>query len=457
MSEEFAPAGAPQPHGGEPHGDAHGGAPHEGPPTVAQTGRTAAFGFIYATAVMNALSFGIMIPILPNLIRSFFGAATADATAHAAIWQTIFGVTWGAMQFVIGPVLGMMSDRYGRRPVMLISIFGLALDFLIMAFAPTLAWLLIGRILNGATASSFSTANAYVADITQPKDRARNFGWMASAFSIGFLLGPATGGFLATKDLHFLALHVSGLRVPFIAAAALCAINWLYGLFVLPESLPPERRMSAFNWRRANPVASLELLASHGELLPLASVNFLFQLAQQVLPNVFVLYTTFRYHWAVGFLGVTFFITGALGIIVQAFVVRPMVAWLGERGAVLFGAACGATGFLIYALAPNGTAYFFGMPVFAMMGLMQPGLQGMMTKRVSPSEQGRLQGANQSTGGIAAIIGPTVFPLTFSFALTHLPGVPGLPILIAASLLAVAILACLNIRVDAGEVAQAAE
>ncbi|HEX7758416.1 MAG TPA: TCR/Tet family MFS transporter [Caulobacteraceae bacterium] len=408
-------------------------------------GRPAAFGFIYATAVMNALSFGIMIPILPNLIRSFFGAATPEATASASVWQAIFGVAWGLMQFVIGPVLGMMSDRFGRRPVMLISILGLAVDFLIMAFAPTLTWLLLGRILNGATAASFSTANAYVADITEPKDRARNFGWMASAFSIGFLLGPMTGTFLTTQDLYVAGLHISGLRVPFIAAAGLCAINWIYGLLVLPESLPPERRLAAFNWRRANPVASLELLRSHNELLPLAGVNFLFQLAQQVLPNIFVLYTTMRYHWSLRFLGVTFLITGVLGILVQAFVVGPVVARVGERGSVLLGAAMGATGFLIYALAPTGELYFIGMPFFALIGLMQPGLQGLMTQRVSPSEQGRLQGANQSTGGIAAIVGPTVFPLTFAFALRHVQGVPGLPILIAASLLGIAFIAALNV------------
>jgi len=422
------------------------GAPHHhGPPTVAETGRTAAFGFIYATAVMNALSFGIMIPILPSLIRSFFGEATAAATASAAFWQFVFGVTWGFMQFIIGPVLGMMSDRFGRRPVMLISILGLAADFLIMAFAPTLLWLLVGRILNGATASSFATANAYVADITTPDRRARNFGWMASAFSIGFLLGPMTGGFLSTQDLHLGVLHVSGLRVPFIAAAGLCAVNWIYGLFVLPESLPPERRLAAFNWTRANPIASLSLLRSHHELLPLASVNFLFQLSQQVLPNIFVLYTTMRYHWPIQFLGVTFFITGALGILVQSFVVGPVVSRVGERGSVLLGAACGATGFLIYALAPTGTIYFFGMPIFALMGLMQPGLQGLMTRRVSPNEQGRLQGANQSTGGIAAIVGPTVFPLTFAFALRHVPAAPGLPILIASGLLMVAFVAALNV------------
>jgi DHA1 family tetracycline resistance protein-like MFS transporter len=413
------------------------------PPAARPKGRQAAFGFIFAASVMNAISFGLMIPVLPALIRSFYGAATTQATAAAADWQFVFSLTWGAMQFLSGPVLGMLSDRFGRRPVMLISILGLSLDFLVMAFAPTLSWLLLGRVLNGATAASFSTANAYVADISTPQTRARNFGWMGSAFSVGFLLGPTIGGLLTTHDVHLGSLVIPGLRMPFVVAAALCAVNWVYGLLVLPESLPRERRIAAFNWRRANPVASLALLRSHRDLLPLASINFMNQLAQQVLPGIFVLYTQLRYHWSEGFLGVTFFITGALGILVQFFVVGPVVKRVGERGAVIAGAAAGAMGFAIYGLAGNQWTYFIGMPVFALSGLMQPGLQGLMTQHVASSEQGRLQGANQSTNGIASIIGP-LFPLTFALTLRYLPGFPGLPILIASGLLMVAMLLSLR-------------
>lgn len=379
---------------------------------------------------MNAVSFGIMIPVLPNLIRSFVGGDTAQGTAQASEWQFVFATAWGLMQFIFGPILGMLSDRYGRRPVMLISIFGLAVDFLFMAFAPTLAWLLVGRMISGMTAASFSTANAYVADVTTPERRARNFGLMGSAFSIGFLGGPALGGFLADINL----------RLPFMVAAGLCAINWLYGLLLLPESLPSERRIAAFDWRRANPLGSLKLLRSHRELLGFAVTYFLFVLAQNVLPNVFVLYTTWRYHWSLSFLGVTFLITGALGILVSAFLVGPVVKRIGERGAVLLGAFCGAVGFAVYALAPTGLIYFAGMPIFALMGLMQPGLQGLMTRLVGPSEQGQLQGANQSLQGISSIIGPALFSLTFAWALRRNASLhlPGLPILIAAGLLALA-------------------
>jgi DHA1 family tetracycline resistance protein-like MFS transporter len=395
--------------------------------------RAPAFGFIYATAVMNALSFGLMIPVLPSLIKAFLGGDTAAA----ASWQAVFGVTWGAMQFVSGPVLGLLSDRFGRRPVLLISIFGLGCDFLVMAFAPSLVWLLLGRVLNGLTAASFSTANAYVADVTPPERRARNFGLMSSAFSIGFLGGPLVGGLLASINL----------RLPFMAAAGLCLINGLYGLFVLPESLAPERRLTQFDWTRANPFGSLLLLRSRQELLGLASVNFLFQLAQSVLPNIFVFYTTYRYHWSLRFLGATFLITGALGVLVQGFLVGPVIKRVGERGAVLAGALFGAAGFTIFALASTGAFYFIGAPFFALIGLMQPGVQGLMSRRVGPREQGQLQGASQSLQGIAAILGPLVFPTVFAWAVRHDASLhmPGLAILIAAALLVAAFFVALKV------------
>jgi DHA1 family tetracycline resistance protein-like MFS transporter len=407
-------------------------APAKGP------GRAPAFGFIYASAVMNALSFGLMIPVLPNLIKALVGGTDAAVvTASAASWQAVFGVTWGAMQFISSPVLGMLSDRFGRRPVLLISIFGLAADFLVMAFAPTLWWLFLGRVLNGMTAASFSTAGAYVADVTPPEKRARNFGLMGSAFSIGFLGGPWVGGVLGDINL----------RLPFMAAAGICLINGLYGLFILPESLPPERRILAFNWRKANPIGSLDLLRSRQNLLGLAGVSFLFQLSQSVLPNIFVLYTTYRYRWSLNFLGATFLITGVLGVFVSAVLVGPVVKRIGERGAVLVGAAFGVLGFVIYAFASTGAWYFVGAPFFALLGLMLPGLQGLMSRRISPNEQGQLQGANQSLQGISSILGPLIFPLTFAWALRNdaTLHMPGLPILIAASLLVLAFLIALRV------------
>jgi len=395
--------------------------------------RRAAFGFIFACALMNSVSFGIMIPVLPNLIKEFAGGDTAMASE----WNVVFAVTWGIMQFFCGPVLGMLSDRIGRRPVLLISLFGLAVDFMFMAFAPTLMWLFVGRVLNGATAASFSTANAYVADVTPPAERAKTFGWMGSAFSFGFLVGPALGGWLAGYDI----------RLPFIVAGALTAANWLYGFFVLPESLPPEKRIARFDWRRANPLGSLGFLRAHGELLGLATVGFLFQLAHTVLPSIFVLYSGYRYGWSPAVIGLTMMATGLAGVLVQTLLVGPVVARIGERGALLLGAFAGAAGFTIYGMASTGWMYLAGVPVFALMNFLQPGLQGLMTRRVGPHQQGQLQGANQSLQGVASVLGPIVFGLTFAWSIRHDAALhaPGLAIYLAAALLAAAFMLSLKV------------
>lgn len=395
--------------------------------------RQAGFGFIFGSALINAISFGIMIPILPNLIREMAGGDTAAASE----WNVLFATTWGLMQLVFGPMLGMLSDRFGRRPVLLLSLFGLGVDFLFMAFAPTLWWLFVGRVLNGATAASFSTANAYLADVTPPERRAKVFGWMGSAFSFGFIIGPTLGGMLGEFDL----------RLPFMAAAALTFGNWLYGLFILPESLPPERRAKSYDWSRANPLGALKLLRSRPGLLGLAGVGFLFQISHMVLPTIFVLYTTYRYGWSPGVLGATFLLTGVLGVIVQMFLVGPVVARIGERNAVLLGAVCGVLGFAWYGAASNGWLYLLGAPIFAGIGFMMPGLQGLMTRRVQPHEQGQLQGANQSLTGIASVTGPPLFGLVFAWSVRHDATLhaPGLAIYLAAALLALAFVLTLKV------------
>jgi DHA1 family tetracycline resistance protein-like MFS transporter len=401
--------------------------------------RKAAFGFIFASAVMNAISFGLMIPVLPNLVKSFVGGDTA----RAALWTMTFGLTWGAMQFLWGPVLGSLSDRFGRRPVLLISIFGLGIDYVLMAFAPTIWWLLVGRIINGLTASSFSTASAYVADVTAPEDRAKRFGLMGSAFGLGFLIGPLIGGGLAEVNI----------RLPFMVAAALALINGLYGLFVLPESLPPERRMMKFEWLKSNPIASLGFIRAHGSMAGLSTIYFLFMLSQSVWPNTFVLYAGYRFHWQILAVAAALFANGAATILVQTLLVGPVVKRIGERGAVLLGAVCGVIGMLIAGLATSGWIYIFCIPFAGLSNLLQAGLMALMTRRVGPTEQGRLQGANQSLQGVTSVIGPLLYGGTLAWAIHNDATLhqPGLPVLIAAGLLAAAVLIAVRVARPAPE------
>jgi MFS transporter, DHA1 family, tetracycline resistance protein len=400
------------------------------PPTG---GRRAAFGFIFVSAVASAMSIGIMVPILPNLLKSFTGG---DAAA-ASEWNVMFSACGGAMSFLAGPILGLMSDRFGRRPVLLVSMFGLGLDFLFMAFAPSLSWLFVGRLISGATSGLFSTAGAYVADVTPPQNRARAFGWMGSAFSFGFLAGPAIGGLLGQHNL----------RLPFMAAAGITLLNALYGLLVLPESLPLASRVKHFDLARANPLGSLRLLRSHADLLPLAGVGFLNQLAQMVWPSIFVLYTGYRYHWTPLFTGFWMMAGGAMGVLVQSVLVGPAVKRLGERGTLAVGATAMAASLGWYGLAPTGPLYMWGMPIGALAGLIIPGLQGLMTRRVGPTEQGQLQGANQSLQGMASVLGPVIFGLSFAAAVRHPQwGVPGLPMLLASGIM----VGCLVLAVVAG-------
>jgi len=394
----------------------------------------AAFGFIFVSAVASAMSIGIMVPILPNLLKQFSGGDTAMATE----WNVTFAVAGGMMSFFAGPVLGLLSDRFGRRPVLLISLTGFGIDFLFMAFAPSLWWLFVGRLISGATSGIFSTANAYVADVTAPENRARAFGWMGSAFSFGFLAGPAIGGLLGNYNL----------RWPFMAAAALTLVNAFYGLLVLPESLPETRRATSFRWRRANPLGSLTLLRSHHELLPLAGVGFLNQLANMVWPSVFVLYTGYRYHWTPGTTGFVMMGGSVLGIAVQSFLVGPAVKRLGERGCMLAGATSAALALGWYSLAPTGLIYLIGMPLSALWGLLIPGLQGLMTRRVGPTEQGQLQGANQSLIGISSVLGPLIYGLSFAWAIRHPEySFSGLPMFLAS----VTMMACLVLALWAGQ------
>lgn len=384
--------------------------------------RKAALIFIFITVMLDMLALGMIIPVLPKLVTHFMN----DDPAKAAQVFGLFGTTWAAMQFLASPILGALSDRFGRRPVILASNFGLGLDYIVMALAPNIGWLFFGRLISGITAASVPTASAYIADVTTPEKRAAGFGMLGAAFGIGFVLGPAMGGLLGQHDKH----------LPFWVAAGLSLANAMYGTFVLPESLPKEKR-AAFSWKRANPVGALKLLAGHRELFGLAAVIFLSFLAHEVLPSTFVLYAGYRYGWGAATVGMTLAMVGICSGAVQGGLVGPAVRRFGERKTLITGLLCGALGFAIYGLAPTGHLFWLGIPVMAIWGLANPSMQGLMTKRVGPSEQGRLQGTLSSLRGIGGMLGPGLFTLTFATFIKdkqswHLPGAP---FLLAAVLL----------------------
>lgn len=383
--------------------------------------RHAALGFIFVTILLDMLAFGIAAPTLPKLISDFLGGNTAKASEYLGLFTTTFAL----MQFFFAPVLGMISDRFGRRPVVLLSNFGLAMDYLIMAVAPSLRWLFLGRTLAGLSASSVSTATAYISDITPPEKRSKSFGLLGAAFGMGFIVGPAIGGWLG--------MHSA--RLPFWVAGAASLLNAGYGFFVLPESLVPEKRQTRFLWKNANPIGALRLLRSHTELLGLAAVNFLGYVAHEVYLTVWILYAMYRFGWDQRMVGMGLAVVGICQIICSAILVGPIVARIGERRALLTGLFFAALGFAMFGWAGSTWMFVAAIGVNALWSLAGPTSQTLMTQRVRPSEQGELQGAIGSLRGIAMIVGPQIFASTFAFFIAPEHHMPGAPWYLAAMLL----------------------
>jgi MFS transporter, DHA1 family, tetracycline resistance protein len=385
----------------------------------------AAVAFIFVTILLDMLALGLIMPILPKLIESFVD----NDTASAARIFGLFGTAWALMQFFFSPILGGLSDRFGRRPVVLLSNFGLALDYVLMALAPSLSWLFVGRVISGITSASVSTAFAYIADITPSERRAAVFGKIGVAFGAGFILGPAIGGLLGGIDP----------RLPFWAAAGLSFANTLYGWLILPESLPRERR-APFRWKNANPLGALHLLRSNRTLAGLSIVTFVAQLAHVVLPSTFVLYATYRYGWTTTTVGVTLAMVGICSMAVQGGAIGPIVRRFGERRALLMGLASGAAGFLIFGTASSGPLFWIGIPVMALWGVAGAATQALTTRLVAPDQQGQLQGATSSVQSVSQLLGPFLFTLTFAYFIgPQAPlKLPGAPFLLAAALLAAA-------------------
>ena len=389
--------------------------------------RGAAVAFIFVTILLDMLALGLILPILPKLVESFVD----NDTASAARIFGLFGTAWALMQFFSSPVLGALSDRFGRRPVVLLSNLGLALDYVLMALAPSLIWLFIGRVISGITSASVSTAFAYIADMTPPERRAAVFGKIGVAFGAGFILGPALGGLLGGMDP----------RLPFWVAAGLSFANTLYGLLILPESLPKERR-SPFRWKSATPIGALHLLRSDRALTGLSVVHFIAQLAHVVLPSTFVLYAIYRYGWDARTVGLTLAMVGICAMAVQGAAIGPIVRRFGERRALLLGLGSGAAGFLIFGAAPSGPLFWIGIPVMALWGVAGAATQALMTRLVPPDQQGQLQGATSSVQSLSQLLGPFLFTLTFAYFIGAQAPVtlPGAPFLLASVLLLLALL-----------------
>jgi DHA1 family tetracycline resistance protein-like MFS transporter len=382
--------------------------------------RNAAMSFIFVTVALDMLALGVMIPVFPTLIKSFTGEG--DAAASLAVGA--LAVVWSVAQFVASPILGVLSDRFGRRSVLLGSTFGSTIDYIIMALAPALSWLYVGRALSGVFSATVPTASAYIADVTSEDQRAGAYGMIGAAFGLGFVVGPALGGWLGGYDA----------RLPFWVAAGFTFANFCYGLFVLPESLPPAKRRATFEWKRANPLGSLRLLRSHRELFGIASVTFIGYIAHEAY-TIYVLYGQHRYGWNTAIIGFSLAIVGICSAVLGAGLSGRAVATFGARKALLGGFFFGAVGLALYA-SPVAWVFWLAIPVNALWAIAGSAEQAYMTRHVRADEQGELQGALGSIRSVAMIGAPMLFAAVFSHFITPgQPQVPGAPWYLASALL----------------------
>lgn len=377
--------------------------------------------FIFITLFLDVFGIGVIVPVLPKLVDQMSGGDLA-AASHAVGW---LGSLYALMQFTFSPVLGALSDRFGRRPVVLVSLFGSGVDYLLMAWAPTLAWLFVGRAIAGLTAANFSAASAYIADVTPAERRAQGFGMIGAAFGLGFIAGPAIGGLLGEL----------GPRVPFYAAAAITFLNWLYGAFVLPESLPPENRRP-FHWQTAHPVKALQSLGRWPIVAQLACTHFFIQMAHNIYPSLWVLYMSTRYGWTSRQVGLSLALVGLSAAIVQAGLSGRILALTGERAGVFMGLTLMVMAMTGYGLASAG----WMIPIIILIGSVgaigTPASQSIITKSVPMDEQGAVQGALGSLGSMAGIFGPLLWTRLFAVSNGAAPllALPGLPFFVAAVL-----------------------
>ena len=379
-----------------------------------QQKRSAALGFIFVTVLIDVIGFGIIIPVMPNLIQQLTGGDMSDASRYGG-WLMF---TYAFMQFLFAPVLGNLSDQYGRRSVLLFSLFGFALDYLLLAWAPTIAWLFVARILSGITGASFTTATAYIADISSPEKRAQNFGLIGAAFGLGFIVGPLIGGVLGQY----------GDRVPFFFTAGLTMLNWLYGMFILPESLSKEKRRK-FEWKRANPVGSLMHLKKYPVVSGLILSLTLVYIGVHAVQSTWSYYTMKKFGWDVAMVGYSLAFFGLMMTAVQGGLIRIAIPKLGQSRSLFIGLIMYTIGLFLFAFASSSWMMFAFCMVYCVGGLTGPSLQGIISSHVPPNEQGELQGALTSLMSATSIVGPPLMTNLFSYfsrdtAPVYFPGAP---------------------------------
>jgi DHA1 family tetracycline resistance protein-like MFS transporter len=362
--------------------------------------RKAALGFIFVTLLIDVMGFGIIIPVMPELIGDLMHVEPNEAS-YINGWML---AAFGAMQFLFSPLVGNLSDQFGRRPVLLASLFGFALDYILLFYAPTIAWLFIGRVIAGIMGASFTTASAYIADITEPEKRAQSFGIIGVAFGIGFILGPALGGVLSQF----------GPRAPFAAAAALTLLNWLYGFFILPESLPEDRRRK-FEWKRANPLGTLRFLLRYKVILGLVVSIVLLYMASHAIQSTWSFYTEFKFGWTGFDIGLSLAFVGLLIAGVQGGLIRYIIPKLGERRSVYVGVFLNALGLVLLGFASQSWMMYVFLIPYCLGGIAGPALQGIMSAQVAPNEQGELQGSLTSLISITSVFGPILMSDLFYY------------------------------------------
>jgi DHA1 family tetracycline resistance protein-like MFS transporter len=384
--------------------------------------RTPGLIFIFITMLIDVIGFGLIIPVLPKLLEEMTGGDLSTA----ARWGGVLMFTYAGMQFLFSPIIGGLSDRYGRRPVILASLFAFGIDFIIQGLAPNIWWFFLGRILGGITGASFTSGMAYIADVSPIEKRAQNFGIVGAAFGLGFIIGPLIGGVVS---FHF------GIRAPFFAAAGLALMNWLYGYFILPESLKPENRR-AFNWKRANPVGSLLNLGRYPVILSLVASLVCIYIAGHANQSTWTYITMMKFNWDERWVGYSLAFTGLMTALVQGGLSRVLIPKLGQRTSVLVGLTLYSLGFVLFAFASEGWQMFIYMIPFAMGGIAGPSLQGIISGQVPSNEQGELQGALTSLISLTSIIGPLLMTNLFSHFTAPESSVqfPGAPFLLGAAL-----------------------